>query len=170
MVAPSLKARYVDVYLPSEATKRQWEEDAKKAGIPLSRFVFEAVEAFRVAKEEKPRSDFVKELAEVKEEVQKLRNELKLKNMLLEKLEGDVYKARYESFKEIEIGEGTRRHDEDLIKILKRGKAIEGYAILKELGIDPRDTEAVKLVDNQLESLRRFGLVEEKSIGWRWIK
>jgi hypothetical protein len=31
MVAPGLKARYVDVYLPSEAAKQQWEEDAKKA-------------------------------------------------------------------------------------------------------------------------------------------
>ena len=171
MVAPALKARYVDVYLPSEAAKRQWEGDAKKAGMPLSRFVFEAVEAFRVAKNEKPRSDhLIKELSEAKEEVQKLRSELKLKNMLLEKLEGNVYKARYESFKEIEIGEGTRRHDEELIRILKRGKAVEGYTILKELGIDPRDTEAVKLVNNQLESLRRFGLVEEKSNGWRWIK
>ncbi len=170
MVAPELKARYVDVYLPSKAAKQQWEQDAKKAGLPLSKFVFEAVETFRAAKKEKPRSDLIKELADVKEDAQKLRSELKLKNMLLEKLEGEVYKARYDSFKEIEIGEGTRRHDEELIKILKHGKAVDGYAILERLGIDPRDTEAVKLVNNQLESLRRFGLGEETSHGWRWIK
>ena len=170
MVAPGLKNRYIDVYLPSEAVKKQWEEDAKKAGLPLSKFVFEAVEAFRSAKDEKPRSDFIKELAEIKEEAQKLRADLKLKNLLLEKLEGEVYKARYDGFKEVELGEGSRRHDEELIKILKHGKTIEGYAILKELGIDPRDTEAVKLVNNQLESLRRFGLVEEDANGWRWIK
>jgi len=90
--------------------------------------------------------------------------------MLLEKLEGDVYKARYDSFKEVELGEGTKRHDEELIKILKHGKAIEGYDILKKLGIDTRDTEALNLVSNQLESLRRFGLVEETAAGWRWIK
>ena len=170
MVAPGLKARYIDVYLPSEAAKQQWEQDAKEAGIPLSRFVFEAVEAFRASKKETPRFDFVKELAESKEELQKLRSELKLKNLLLEKLEGEVYKARYDSFKEVEISEGTRRHDEDLIKVLRRRKAVEGYAILKELGIDPRDTESVKLVNNQLESLRRFGLVEETGTGWKWIK
>jgi hypothetical protein len=170
MVAPGLKARYINVYLPSEAAKQQWEEDAKEAGIPLSRFVFEAVEAFRASKKETPRADFVKELAETKEELQKLRSELKLKNLLLEKLEGEVYKARYDSFKEVEMGEGTRRHDEDLIKVLRRRKSLEGYTILKELGIDPRDTEAVKLVNNQLESLRRFGLVEETGTGWRWIK
>jgi hypothetical protein len=52
MVAPGLKDRYIDVYLPSEAAKKQWEEDAKKAGLPLSKFVFEAVEAFRAVKDE----------------------------------------------------------------------------------------------------------------------
>jgi hypothetical protein len=68
------------------------------------------------------------------------------------------------------MAEGTRRHDQELIKILQRGKALEGYAILKELAIDPGETEAVKLVNNQLESLRRFGLVEESANGWKWIK
>jgi hypothetical protein len=170
MVVPGLKDRYVDVYLPSKNVKLQWEEDAKKAGLPLSKFIFEAVESFRNAKSEKPRFDLIKELAEVKEEAQKLRRELKLKNMLLEKLEGDVYKARYDSFKEVELSEGSRRHDEELIKILKNGKAIEGYAILEKLSIDPKDTEAVKLVNNQLESLRRFGLIREDANGWRWVK
>jgi hypothetical protein len=170
MVAPGLKARYIDVYLPSEEAKREWEEEAKKAGLPLSKFAFEAVEAFRAAKDDTPRHEMVKELAEAKEEVQKLRSELKMKNLLLEKLESDVYKARYANFQEVQMGDGTRRHDEELIKVLKRGKAMEGYAILNDLGINPSDTEAVKLVNNQLESLRRFGLVEETANGWRWVK
>jgi len=102
--------------------------------------------------------------------MQKLRSDLKMKNLLLEKLEADVYKARYTDFGEVDADEGRRRHDEDLIRILKRGKAVEGYAILTELGIDPRETEAVKLVNNQLESLRRFGLVEETAAGWMWLK
>ena len=69
MVAPGLKARYINVYLPSEAAKQQWKEDAKEAGIPLSRFVFEAVEAFRASKKEAHRSDIIRELAEAKEEL-----------------------------------------------------------------------------------------------------
>ena len=170
MVAPGLKTRYIDVYLPTEAAKHEWEEDAKKAGLPLSKFVFVAVEAFRSAKDETPRYEIVKELAEAKEEAQKLRTELKMKTMLLEKLDADVYKARYASFHEVEMAEGTRRHDQELIKILQRGKALEGYAILKELGVDPSETEAVKLVNNQLESLQRFGLVRENAQGWRWVK
>ena len=170
MVVPGLKARYVDVYLPSEAAKQEWEEEANKAGLTLSKFVFGAVEAFRAAKDETPRYEMVKELAEAKEESQKLRSELKMKTLLLEKLEADVYQARYANFQEVEMGEGTRRHDQELIDILKRGKALEGYAILKELGVDPSETEAVKLVNNQLESLQRFGLVKETAQGWKWIK
>ena len=126
MVVPGLKARYIDVYLPSEAAKHEWVEDAKKAGLPLSKFVFGAVEAFRAAKDETPRYEMVKELAEAKEDAQKLRSELKMKTLLMEKLEADVYKARYTSFQEVEMSEGTRRHDQDLINILKRGKALEG--------------------------------------------
>ncbi len=170
MVASGLKARYVCVYLPSEKAKQQWEEDAKNLGLPLSKFVFEAVESYRATKNDPPRSDMVKELAETKEEAQKLRNELRMKTLLLEKLEADVYKARYASFQEVEMGEGTRRHDQELINILKHGKPLEGYSILKELGIAPSETEAVKLINNQLESLRRFGLVEETANGWRWIE
>jgi hypothetical protein len=170
LVVPGLKSRYVDVYLPSQEAKREWEEEAKKAGLPMSKFIFEAVEAFRAGKDETPKFEIVKELADAKEEVQKLRAELKMKTLLLEKLEGDLYKARYADFQESQMGEGTRRHDEELIKILRRDKALEGYSILKELGIDPVDTEAVKLVNNQLDSLRRFGLVEEIANGWKWVK
>ncbi len=170
MVAPGLKTRYIDVYLPSEEAKHEWEADAKKAGLPMSKFVFEAVEAFRAAKDETPRYEMVKELAEAKEEVQKLRTELKMKTLLLEKMEAEVYKVRYASFQEIEMGEGTRHHDQELINILKPGKALDGYSILRELAIDPRETEAVKLVNNQLESLKRFGLVEETAKGWKWIE
>jgi len=112
----------------------------------------------------------VKELAEAKEEAQKLRGELKMKTMLLEKVDADLYKARYASFQEVQMDGGARRHDQELIKILQCGKSLDGYAILKELGIDPGETEAVKLVNNQLESLRRSGLVEETANGWRWIK
>jgi hypothetical protein len=170
MVVPGLKSRYVDVYLPSKEAKQEWEEEAKKAGLPMSKFIFEAVESFRAAKTETPKFEIVKELADAKEEVQKLRGELKMKTLLLEKLEADVYKARFANFQEVQMEEGTRRHDEELIKILRRGKALEGFSILKELGIDPSDTEAVKLVNNQLDSLRRFGLVEETANGWKWVK
>lgn len=136
--------------------------EAKDAGIPLSKFVFEAVEAFRAARDETPKSEMVRELSEVKEEAQKLRSELKLKTLLRKKLEADVYSARYANFHEVEMSEGAKHYDID--------KPLDGYSILQELAIHPSETKAVKLVNNQLESLRRFSLIEETVNGWRWIK
>ena len=169
MVAPSLKERYTTIYFPSEEDKKRWEELAKKAMIPLSKFIYEMAEKSLDDEKEAPRSELVRELSETKEEAQKLRSDLKIKNMLLEKLEAEVYKTRYSSFSNVDSDPGKRRYDEDLIAILKRRtRAIDGYAIIKELGVDPNNSEAVKLVSNQLESLRRFGLVEETGDGWRW--
>lgn len=169
MVAPELKERYVNVYLPSKADKEMWGQAAKDRGVPLSKFIYEAVESFLSNDNEAPRLDLIKELSETKEECQKLRSELRIKSILLEKLEGEVYKARYTSFTDLEMDEGTRKHDEALIRILKRGKTLDGYQILSELGINPKEVGAVKLVNNQLESLQRFGLVTETANGWRWV-
>lgn len=54
--------------------------------------------------------------------------------------------------------------------ILKNSKVITDYDILKSLKIDPSDSIAVKLVSNQLEELKRFGIIKETNNGWRWIK
>lgn len=168
MVAPGLVDRYVNVYLPSKDDKERWEAVAKEKGLTLSKFIFGTVESVISADEEKPRYELVQELSDLKEAVQKLSSELKMKNLLLEKLEAEVYKARFSNFGDAD-GEGIRRHDEELIVILKNGKALDGNAILRKLGIEPRDSEAVKLVSNQLETLSKFGLVRETSVGWRWI-
>jgi hypothetical protein len=101
---------------------------------------------------ETPRSEIVRELADAKEEAQKLRSELKMRPCSWRSLRLTSI-TRYVNFQEVEMGEGTRRHDQELINILKRRKALEGYSILKELAIDPGETEAVRLVNDQLESL-----------------
>jgi hypothetical protein len=169
MVAPGLKDRDTTVYFPSEEDKKRWAELAKNAKVPLSKYIYEMAERSVDAEKEISRSELVRELSEIKDESQKLRGELKIKNMLLGKLEGEVYKARYAAFSDVDASSGQRRYDEDLVSILKlRNRTFDGYTILKELGIDPRDSEAVKLVGNQLESLKRFGLAEETANGWRW--
>jgi len=49
--------------------------------------------------------------------------------------------------------------------MLKRGKILDSQEILSGLGINPQDSQAVKLVSNQLEELKRFGLVSESIHG-----
>jgi len=94
--------------------------------------------------------------------------ELKLKSLPLERQETELYKLRFESFGN-ERETGTRAMDVELVKILKRGRTLSGNEILKELNIDPRDSEAVKLVRNQLDTLQRYGLARETQRGWQWL-
>ena len=41
---------------------------------------------------------------------------------------------------------------------------------LSMLAEEGYDSDAVRLISNQLEELRRFGLVKETAAGWRWIR
>ena len=63
----------------------------------------------------------------------------------------------------------AQTYDTRLVGMLRQGKTIDSYRILISLGIDPGDSDAVKMVKNQLEELRRFNLVKETPAGWRWI-
>jgi hypothetical protein len=168
MVKAELTERYCNVYFPSKADKIRWENLAKEKNVPLSKFIFETVEASLDGDADTPRPELAKELAQLREENRKLRDELKLKTLVLDKYEAELYKLRYDAFSKPEDFDGVRRHDEELIAILKRGRTLDGYEILKELGIDPKDSEAVKVVSNQLENLRRFGLADETPNGWKW--
>lgn len=40
---------------------------------------------------------------------------------------------------------------------------------LSTLAEEGYDSDAVRLISNQLEELRRFGLVKETASGWRWM-
>ena len=115
------------------------------------------------------RYEMVKELAQLREENRKQREELKLKTLVLEKYETELFKLKHEAFSEPKEFDGLRRYSEELVAILKRGRIANGHDILRELSIDPKDSESVKLVSNQLENLQSFGLVKETSSGWKWI-
>jgi len=79
-----------------------------------------------------------------------------------------LYKLRFQSFGTFEET-GTRAMDVELVKLLKRGQTLSGHEILTELNIDPRDSEAVKLARNQLDTLQRYGLAKETQKGWQWL-
>ena len=79
MVKPD-KSRYVYLYLPSSEEKRRWEDKAKKADAPLSRFIIEIIENAMADEEEfTPRGKLAKETGELRSENKQLRDELKLR-------------------------------------------------------------------------------------------
>ena len=156
------------IYPPSKEKLEEWREESKKFGTSLNNYIAEMIERGRRSDEGESRAQISKELSDLKEENRKLREELKLKSLMLERQETELYKLRFESFGNAKET-GTRAMDMELVKILKRGRTLSGNEILKELNIDPRDSEAVKLVRNQLDTLQRYGLAKETQRGWQWL-
>ena len=42
--------------------------------------------------------------------------------------------------------------------------------MLKELHIDPKDADAMRITARQLEELAKFGLVRKEPKGWMWAE
>lgn len=168
MVMPD-KSRYVYLYLPTAEDKQRWQSLADEAGVPLSKFVIEVVEnALTEESDFKPRGELVKEMGKLRVEMKELRDDLKQKKIVMEKYENDLKRYRSEAFIQDKF-EGVRKHNKEIIAILKRSGVIESYRLLEELGIDPKETDLVKAISNQLEDLEGYGLVSSTQRGWRWI-
>lgn len=170
MVKPELRDRYTNVYFPTTEAKARWQDAAEEQNKPLSKFVADIVEAHLIAKSESPRSEIVRELSDVKAENKKLTDEIARKNLILDNYEKELFKLRHAAFLDAEEHNGLRRFDERIVKILKKSgnKGLSGFAILDQLAVDPKDIQSVKIVENQLRTLRGFGLVEEVNGYWRW--
>ena len=167
MPRPSHNNRQFLIYLPTEKDLDHWKELAKAAGISLNKYIFEMVERGR--QEAQPRTDLIKEISDLREENQKQREEIKLKSLVLEKYETELFKFRHESFLQPEF-QGTQQFSEALVNLLKKGRAYSGQDILKSLNVDPKDSEAVRIVHRQLQILQDFKLIDEGANGWRWIE
>ncbi|WP_316967063.1 hypothetical protein [Candidatus Methanocrinis natronophilus] len=152
MVEPD-KSLYVYVYLPFAEDKKRWDNLASEAEVPLSKFVIEIVEnALADEAEIKPRAEFVKQLGSLRDEIRNLQEELKPKNIVLDKYENELKRYRTAAFVEDDF-EGARKYSRELIKILKRCDLVDNYRLFEELGIDPREADLVKAVSTELENL-----------------
>jgi predicted nucleic acid-binding Zn-ribbon protein len=167
----TIKERAIYVYLPSETMVKEWKKRAKKQGASISKFVIEHVENSLQQEEDplyKPRGDLVKEISELGNEIKELREDNRQKKIVIERLETELRRYRAEVFLE-ERFEGVRKYDKELIDILKRQGVVDSNVLLRDLNIDPRESELVKAVSQQLESLEAYGLVTPTKRGWRWL-
>jgi hypothetical protein len=172
----TIKERAVWVYLPTIEQKQNWEELAKKGKTSLSKWIVKTVEDSlqETDGEVTSRGDLARENDNLRNEVARLSEELRVENNLRENLEREIRKYRAEPFLNPEF-EGIRRFDRELIDILRKAEGTEtphryvtSDEILQRLGIESREEEAVKAVSNQLTILQAYGLVESGTKGWRW--
>jgi hypothetical protein len=105
----------------------------------------------------------------LKKENKELRDELKLKNVVLDRYDSELKRYRTAAF--LDNGfEGARKYNKELVEILKRRGAIDSYKILETFGIDfTGDSDNVKAVSRQLEHLESYGIVSSTNKGWMWI-
>jgi len=167
MPRKEFRGRYASVYFNTPEEMAKWEAKAQEYNVTLSKLISEALNL--LDKQSGPRPDLLKRFTDQEEEIVQLQNELRIKTALLERYEADLFKLTNARFAEPDLNEGNRKYSQKLIALLKDGKVHDGYAIFLKLGVDPRDTEACKLVKNQLVSLERYGLVAETQNGWRWL-
>jgi len=167
MPRKEFRGRYASVYFNTPEEMAKWEAKAQEYNVTLSKLISEALNL--LDKQSGPRPDLLKRFTDKEEEIVQLQNELRIKTALLERYEADLFKLTNARFAEPDLNEGNRKYSQKLIALLKDGKVHDGYAIFLKLGVDPRDTEACKLVKNQLVSLERYGLVAETQNGWRWL-
>ena len=87
----------------------------------------------------------------------------------LEKTETEMFKLQYGSFLKKDI-QGTSSFSKPLIELVQQGKIWTEADLLKELRIDPKDGDALRITTRQLEELERFDLVKRDAKGWRWAE
>jgi hypothetical protein len=164
--------RYADraltLYFPSVEYKNEWSEEALKAKMPLSTWIFSMVDA-KLSEAAKPRPDLHREIDANREELANLRRAIREKDAALEKYETELYTLRHRGYLSYGMGPGKGIWDAELIHLLQSGKVWRSSDLLQALGIDPKNSEAMAILANQLRALQDMGLVAEDPQGWRWL-
>lgn len=84
-----------------------------------------------------------------------------------EKKETEIFKLRHKSFLEPNAL-GLINFSKPLIDLIQQERIWTEEDLLKELHIDSKDGDAIRIVGRQLEELSKFGLVSREPDGWKW--
>jgi predicted transcriptional regulator len=166
----TIKERAIYVYLPSHEMVKAWKRRAERQGVSISKFVIEHVENSLQQEEDptyKPRGELAKEIGDLRKEIKELKDDNRQKRIVVERLETELRRYRAELFSEDEF-RGARKYDKELIDTLKSRGVVDSDDLLRDLDIDPRDSDLVKAIASQLENLEAYGLVSSTKRGWRW--
>lgn len=165
----TINDRRVDVYLDSIEQKAQWVETAEESDMSLSNFVQACVE-YTI---EQGGPDFLEagssagEMQDLRDTLRERKATIEEKDMVIEDLRTELKRYRAEPFLDEDF-EGQRAFDQDLVEVLQHGGAVTADTLLRELNIDAQNVELREAIQNQLEQLKRYGLVKETVHGWTW--
>jgi hypothetical protein len=115
------------------------------------------------------RLELIKRQRKNEEELKKIRDDNRLLRKLVENLDVELKRHRAQPFLE-ESFQGVRSFDRELIQLLREEELLSDNEIFSKLNISFNDTDMVKAVSNQLQTLESYGLVEFTGRGWKWSK
>jgi len=164
------RERYVWLYCSSLEDKQRYRDLAKSSGIPLSKFLLGLIED-QLAQRDKSENgpDIAEELESLRDEMKTTRNELRLRNLVIQKYEADIMKFKAEPFLDTSFA-GKRKFEPEIIQLIKKSGSISTSNLMAMLGVDAKDTDAVDALSEQLEALESYGLIELNSLGWTWLR
>ena len=165
------KQRLIYLYLPSLEKRDELKILAKKAKMPLSKFIVEHVENSLRQEQDKEeftsRLDLMNDLKKIKEENKDLHKKIKMLENLVVRLEKDIRSQTIEPHLDKEFI-GDVRYEEDLVRLFKTCPEVRKEDLYKKLCVDITDTDAITAIQNQIDALERFGFLKDIGGKWRW--
>ncbi len=166
MPSPKYRSKIIEIYAGSEEEAQKIKDAAKDQGCTISGFILNAVRNyFYKAEETAAPSRLVEESLELREENRHLRAESRAKDLLLERYEAEIRKARDAALLE---PQGAAALDPELLRVLKAGP-IHEYRLLQAMNIGENDSPAIRAISRQLSLLEASGLIANGPRGWRWL-
>jgi mannose-6-phosphate isomerase class I len=155
------------LYFPSKEEVKEINDAAHKAGLPYAHYAREMIRR-GMDLPTAPHSDILMETQQTREELARLKRELKDKLATIEKLETDNFRLRHQTFL-APTSSDKDEYSSDLIDLLQDRRVRRSDAIMEELGIDAKNIDAIRVLAGQLHALQDLKLVEDGPRGWRWI-
>lgn len=159
------RARQFILYFPTSRDRERWRRLARKARMPLSRWIYEIVEEHLA----EGNDEGAAQKSDLFVENRRLQRELEKSNARIKELETEIFKLKNQYFSQRSGSRGIGSFDPALLDLLKSGETWSSRALLDALGVDRSDVDAIEIVTNQLYTLLDLGLVQETTRGWRWV-
>lgn len=161
------RSRRWEIYFPSEEFLEKWKERAKAAKMPLSKWIFETVEA-HMDEDTITAQELARDQETLRDQNRNLRRELDNAKAELERQKTEAFKLKNEALLQ-PVPQGVVQLNERIVNILKSGGIWSSQDLLKELDVNASDIDAIQIVTHQLQMLQDFDLVSEGARGWKWI-
>lgn len=157
------KGRRLEICFVNEKELDSWREAAGDR--PVAQWVREVV-GNHLAEDQSFREGAERDSIQLREQNRTLKRDLQKTEAALQLAESELIRVKHGAFLEDNFYAPL---SEPLLDLLRSGCAWSGREILRELHINPNDTEAVHVISNQLEILAKMGIIKESPEGWRWI-